>query len=265
MKIHANALLATCTLLACSSPPDGGEWNQGDAPPPGTVAAPAGGMAAPAGYETVVVADAGSILGTVNYTGAETDPIVGINQDKETCGPEHPERPAGALLVEDGSLANVVVYLEGIKAGKAFPEGAVTIDNIDCNFVPRISIGHKGGQVVARNSDPVTHNTNMSLTQNNSTIMNSSLKKGAESRPNKLKKSGIVKVQCDLHEWMIGSVFVHDSPYAALTAEDGSFSISDVPPGEYTLKTWHEILGNGPTAAVIVAANGELSQNLTFE
>ena len=72
-------------------------------------------------------------------------------------------------------------------------------------------------------------------------------------------------VQCDLHEWMIGSVFVHDSPYAALTAEDGSFSISDVPPGEYTLKTWHEILGNGPTAAVIVAANGELSQNLTFE
>jgi plastocyanin len=217
------------------------------------------------GYETVAVAEPASVSGTISYTGEQTDAIVAINQDTDTCGPKHPERPAGALLVSEGKLENAVVFLDAVKSGKAYKEGPVRIDNLQCNFVPRVSIGHKGGHLVARNSDPITHNTNMSLVQNNSTIMNSSLKKGASTKPKKLKKTGVVRVQCDLHEWMVGAVFVHDSPYAVLTQADGSFSLGDVPPGEYTLKTWHEVLGNGPSADIVVAANGEVSQDLVFE
>lgn len=266
MSKHSVSLLLISVFCACSAPSQGGEWNKGDAPPPGTAVSPAGGPAAPAtGYEAVAVAEPATISGTVAYTGIQTDPIVAINQDKDTCGPNHPERPAGALVVNEGKLENVVVYLDGVKSGKNYAEGPVKIDNLQCNFVPRVSIGHKGGTIVAQNSDPVTHNTNMSLVQNNSTIMNSSLKKGAASKPNKLKKTGVVRVQCDLHEWMVGAVFVHDSPYAALTNADGSFSLSDVPAGEYTLKTWHEVLGNGPSTPIVVAANGDLSQDLTFE
>lgn len=266
MKKHSTSLLLLSTVFACGTPPQGGDWNNGDAPPPGTAASPTGGpVAATPGYEAGTVAEPATVSGTVAYSGTETDPIVGINQDKDTCGPDHPERPAGALLINEGKLENVVVYLDGVKSGKNYAEGPIKIDNLQCNFVPRVAIGHKGGSVVAQNSDPVTHNTNMSLVQNNSTIMNSSLKKGAESKPNKLKKTGVVRVQCDLHEWMVGAVFVHDSPYAVLSNADGSFSLSDVPAGEYTLKTWHEVLGHGPSTEIVVAANGDLSQDLTFE
>src|SRR3546814_14640265 len=39
---------------------------------------------------------------------------------------------------------------------------------------------------------------------------------------------------------MLAWIYVADSPYYALTGEDGSFSLTDVPPGDYTLVTWQE-------------------------
>jgi hypothetical protein len=244
-------------LTACG----GGSEAPSEAPPaPAAAAAPAAG-----GYEEQdAVADAGSITGNVSYTGDKTDEILSITQDTEVCAHDHPERPAGALVVAEGKLQNAIVYLEGVKSGKKWDSDTVTIDNQGCAFVPRVSIGHKGGNVVAKNSDPVTHNTNMTLTQGSKTIMNSSLKKDNESSPKKLKKSGNVEVRCDLHDWMTGALFVADSPYAVASGADGSFSLADVPAGEYTLKAWHEILGESE-AAVTVSAGGAITQDITFE
>ena len=42
---------------------------------------------------------------------------------------------------------------------------------------------------------------------------------------------------------MLAWVYVVDNPYFAQTGDDGTFSIGDVPPGEYTLAVWQEELG----------------------
>jgi hypothetical protein len=42
---------------------------------------------------------------------------------------------------------------------------------------------------------------------------------------------------------MVGWVIVQEHPYYAVTDGNGKFSLGDVPPGEYTLRIWHEILG----------------------
>src|SRR3546814_6800868 len=55
-----------------------------------------------------------------------------------------------------------------------------------------------------------------------------------------LTRPGLVRVECDAHGWMLAWIYVADSPYYALTGEDGSFSLTDVPPGDYTLVTWQE-------------------------
>ena len=45
------------------------------------------------------------------------------------------------------------------------------------------------------------------------------------------------KPLCNLHINMVGYVLVVPTPYFALTDSDGSFTIKNVPPGNYTLKT----------------------------
>jgi hypothetical protein len=65
----------------------------------------------------------------------------------------------------------------------------------------------------------------------------------------------MVRLDCDAHGWMEGWVYVADSPYHAVSAEDGSFTITDVPPGDYTLVAWQE--HTGPVETSVTVAAGE--------
>ncbi len=58
-----------------------------------------------------------------------------------------------------------------------------------------------------------------------------------------LAEPGLVKLKCDVHAWMSAWIVVRDNPYYAVTGEDGSYRIGDVPPGKYTIVLWHEGLG----------------------
>ena len=51
-----------------------------------------------------------------------------------------------------------------------------------------------------------------------------------------------IKLTCDVHKWMGAWIIVRDNPYFALTGEDGTFEITEIPPGSYTMVIWHESL-----------------------
>jgi hypothetical protein len=53
----------------------------------------------------------------------------------------------------------------------------------------------------------------------------------------------VVKFKCDVHPWMTGYLVVTDNPFHAVTGDDGSFTINNVPAGTYTVEAWHERLG----------------------
>jgi len=59
-----------------------------------------------------------------------------------------------------------------------------------------------------------------------------------------LDRPGLVRIECDSHGWMLAWVYVADSPYYARTAKDGSFSITDIPPGDYTLVATQNYAGD---------------------
>jgi hypothetical protein len=223
---------------------------------PAAPAPEAAAPAAPAGYQAMdTVADAGIVSGTVSYGGDKTDGNVTITKDNTACEVHAgtAERPASALVATDGKLKNVVVWLDGVSAGKAFDIGTVEIDNQNCTFVPHVSIGKVGGMVAAKNSDPVLHNTHLFLKQGGKNLVNIALPQQGQVIEKKLKKKGIVDVKCDAHEWMQAYIFVADNPYAAVTGDDGTFSLGDVPAGEYTLKMWHETLGSHETTVTVTA------------
>jgi hypothetical protein len=58
-----------------------------------------------------------------------------------------------------------------------------------------------------------------------------------------LDKPGIVVLGCNIHDWMLGYVYVSETPYFAKSKADGTAVISNLPAGEYTLRLWHPGMG----------------------
>jgi len=72
-------------------------------------------------------------------------------------------------------------------------------------------------------------------------------------------------MQCGFHAYMESWGFAVDNPYFALTADDGTFSLTDVPPGEYTLMVWHPGVGTMLQKKVTVTEKGLSTVDFDFK
>ena len=199
------------------------------------------------------VKDGGSIDGRITYNGTPPAPrMLTVDEDIEACGGN---RPSDELLVSSaGGIQNVVLSIEGVKSGKDwdFPEKFV-YDQKNCSFTPRVIIikPKMAGEVL--NSDSVGHNFH--TISKGVFNVNKKIQPGSKLvvKNTKIRKSGPVRVKCDIHSWMGGHWVVAKNPYTVLTDADGKFSIKDIPAGEYTLKIWHETLGESKQKIVVTA------------
>jgi hypothetical protein len=73
----------------------------------------------------------------------------------------------------------------------------------------------------------------------------------------------MVPVKCDVHGWMEAFVGVTNHPFFAVSGDDGSFTIANVPPGQYTIEAWHERYGV-QTGQVTVEPNGTATVNFDY-
>ncbi|HMH05925.1 MAG TPA: carboxypeptidase regulatory-like domain-containing protein, partial [Terriglobales bacterium] len=72
-----------------------------------------------------------------------------------------------------------------------------------------------------------------------------------------------VHVKCNIHPWMSGYMAVVKGPYG-VTDNSGSFTINNVPPGDYTLTAWQESYGT-QTLKVSVGAGKPATADFTFK
>ena len=220
-----------------------------------------------AAYKVIDVANGGSISGKVSFTGKDAAPqIYKVLKDTDTCGTEN--RSIDYVDVKDGALRNVVVYLDKVKSGKKFDKIEANIDQKGCSFLPFFSIMTNDTIFEATNSDPVLHNihTYEIMGRAKKTVMNvSQPKQGATTKKKvKLKRGAGMKIECDAHDFMHGFVFVAKNPYYAEVAEDGTYTISDIPAGKYKVKAWHGTLGEKKVKAE-VTAGGTATVDFTFK
>ena len=73
----------------------------------------------------------------------------------------------------------------------------------------------------------------------------------------------MIPVQCNQHPWMRAYINVMQHPYFAVSAADGSFTIKNLPPGEYTLAAVHEKFGE-QTMKVKVGPKMDTDARFTF-
>lgn len=161
------------------------------------------------------------------------------------------------------SAENIAVYVDAIP-GKTFdpPSAHAVVDQRKMTFIPHVIAVLKGTTVDFLNSDAVGHNVYWPSISGNKKLAHN-----LGTWPQNVKKSftfndlGAAPLLCNVHAEMSGYVVVVPTPYFAVTSNDGSFEIKNVPPGHYTLKTWSE-QGKPATAAVDVAA-GAATANIT--
>jgi len=193
-------------------------------------------------YTVVEVADGGSITGVVKFTGKapEKGPVT-VTTSEEICHAD-PIFAEDLVVADDGGVQWAVASIKKIREGKAFPEEAPSMSQIGCVFTPHVVVTQAGKNVLLLNDDGVLHNVHSWPKKNRS--INIAMPGSVTEMKTKFRRAETVRVTCDVHPWMIGWFVSSDHPYNSVTNENGEFSMSDVPPGTYTIELWHETLGS---------------------
>ena len=182
-----------------------------------------------------------SIEGEVEFTGKA--PAAGkLHREADPyCAKKPMNDPT--VLVKDGKLENVWVHVtKGAKDAATPPDKAVEMDQKDCMYTPRVATAVVGQKIQAKNGDPVLHNVHTYV--GSATLFNKGMPNDkAAPIETTAKEAGLMKWKCDVHPWMRGYIGVSKNALQAVTGEDGSFKIADVPPGKYTIESWHEKYG----------------------
>ena len=202
------------------------------------------------GYEGGAVSNGGTIAGTVKFVGeAPALAKIETTKDVDVCGKT--EKFDEVLVVGEGNgIKNVVVSIANIEKGKAPAVEGGTLDQKECIYTPRVVLSPAGMDLNILNNDGILHNIHTYSEANPS--INKAQPKFRKKMTQKFEQPETIRVECDAHGWMKGWLVVTDHPYYAVTDASGAFELADVPAGSYTLRIWHETLG-------------EMTQDITLE
>src|SRR5215831_7509255 len=210
--------------------------------------------------------DEGTVTGKILFTGTAPAPkSIDMGQDP-VCVTAATDKTTEDVVVKDGKLANVFVYVKSGGAVDKFsfptPSSDVDLDQKGCRYHPHVLGVMTKQNIKIINSDNTTHNIHPSPTKNQE--WNQSQTAGqAPFEKSFARQEVVIPVKCNQHPWMKAYIAVLPHPYYDVSAADGSYTIKNLPPGEYTIVAWHEKFPE-QTAKVTVGAKESKTQDFTF-
>jgi carboxypeptidase family protein len=197
----------------------------------------------------------GQVLGEVKLIGPAPPPrVVEVNKDTAVCGKE--KKIVDVSVGAGNALAGAVVSMPDA-TGTQLPSKA-TLDQKGCEFHPEVLI-MAPGELDIRNSDGILHNIHSYSSVN--APFNMAQPKFRKVISEEIGKPEIIRVQCDVHSWMHGWLFVTNHP-ATVTDTAGAFRLENVSPGQHKIEVWHPVLGSQSKTVDVKA--GE-TVRVTFE
>lgn len=177
---------------------------------------------------------------------------------------------AAAVADQDGHpLADAVVVAVPVQGKLPPPLPAVReiVDQIGQEFVPYVKPILVGSSVSFPNKDNIRHQV---YSFSPSKQFELPLYAGTPAKPIVFDKPGVVVLGCNIHDWMIGYIYVSESPYFARTGADGKALLVDLPAGAYQVRAWHPRLqgSEGSTqqpADLAADARAQLSWKLALK
>ena len=216
-----------------------------------------GGSSESGGGEAVVSTGTGwaTLRGRFVYDG--TPPQMApyaVTKEQAICSVTGRAPLQETLLVDSatGGVQNIAVYLRDATRVHDSAQAAdepVVFDQEHCVFVTHVLAVNVGQTVEIKNSDNTGHNTNVS----GKNKMNPTVPAHGSIPFVPQKEEALpAKVTCSIHPWMVAYLLPRENGYYAVTAEDGSFEIANLPAGEeLEIQVWHES-ATGPGSSLIV-------------
>ncbi|HET7153371.1 MAG TPA: carboxypeptidase regulatory-like domain-containing protein [Candidatus Kapabacteria bacterium] len=191
-------------------------------------------------YSVVTVVHGGTITGTVKIEGPTPSvPDLMVVHDNGECGSTKPSPRLHCGT--NGGVSNAVVYLVDITSGKKMemPAQPQVIMQKGCMYDPHITAVPVGATVAFKNEDHVLHNVHIYM--DSASVWNQAQPIFEQTNLFTAAKPGLMRMQCDAgHIWMSGYIWVAKNPYYTITDENGNFTITEIPAGNYKIACWHE-------------------------
>ena len=198
--------------------------------------------AAQSDYRVISVNNGGSISGSVKWSGPVPRELeFPITKDPQICETDGKKTTSLDRLIigPDRGVANTIVYLKNISAGKAMdlPEQRRHLDQKHCRYIPHILLVPEGADLQMQSSDATLHTIHM----DGAASFNLPFPFTNQVVSRTMSTPGLVNLHCNGgHVWMNAEMMVVPHPYYAVTDESGRFEFTDVPPGTYQIVAWHE-------------------------
>lgn len=161
----------------------------------------------------------------------------------------------GGKRMTGEALRDAVVWFHPAAAVPARPAATpAVITTRGKQFIPRVLPVTVGTTVRFPNEDPILHNV-FSVTPGGS--FDIGLVGKGEGRSHTFEEPGVIRVFCNVHHSMVAYVVALDTPFFTAPRADGSFRLTDVPPGPGRLTSWHP-LGEAATQDVTLPAAAPL-------
>jgi hypothetical protein len=136
------------------------------------------------------------------------------------------------------------------------------MDQVNKTFIPDLLPVTVGTEVRFPNHDQIHHHV-YSFSRTKSFEL--PLYKGEDASPVLFDKVGVVKVGCNIHDWMSGIILVLPTPYYAVTDEHGQFVLQNLPTGTHELACWHALSQVKVEETVQRIQSGGQVTEVTFE
>jgi plastocyanin len=141
--------------------------------------------------------------------------------------------------------------------------GREAVDQINKQFVPYMKPVVVGTPVYFPNKDDIRHHV---YSFSPAKTFELPLYSGTPAKPVVFDRAGVVTIGCNIHDWMIGHIYVATTPHVAKTGPDGKARLENLPAGRYAVRVWHPRLQEPETATSrSVTVERESAMKLTWE